>query len=473
MSAQTAPSANGGSTSPWHRLMVLLGLKNEPLVLLPEWAEADELPKLASGASEPAAAPPPPQGQGQGQGQFIRFQWELSALADPRRRKVSAAFNSSQPVSNRLGLYGRDDKLETLFDTMMVSDSHAFVYGARGSGKTSLVRVFADYIDQQGAVMIYTACDPHCGFARLIHPYCTTIPATCLPQGQERGFRDDLRRLEGSITARDTVELLSRLDQRCRIIFILDEFDRITDPDVRAEVATLMKLLSDATVPVQLLLVGIAVNVDELLRDHASLRRHLAAVPVGRISPAAIQELIHRGAEQAGLTFDDKASELITGISCGSPYHVRTFCAHAGLHALRNGSTCVDAAATLAGIVQSVDEWSLLSGEDAALFRRLTWAEDDSHAMLAHLARMAAREDVVHVRLLRRELGSKADHVVELLRPALVQLGEDPDELFFGDSVAPQFLLALFLIQQAMTEDEPDETVRAHAGDTASRAVLP
>ena len=118
---------------------------------------------------------------------------------------------------------------------------------------------------------------------------------------------------------------------RCRVIFILDEFDRISDPEVRAEVATLMKLLSDATIPVQLLIVGIAVNVDELLRDHASLRRHLAAVPVGRISPAAVLELIHRGAEQAGLSFDDRASELIAGISCGSPYHVRTFCAHAGL----------------------------------------------------------------------------------------------------------------------------------------------
>jgi Cdc6-like AAA superfamily ATPase len=469
MTAPTASSLNGVFTSPWHRLMVLLGLKNEPLVLLPEWAEeAEQLPLRSADASGPAASPPSPP-----QGQAIRFQGELAALADPRRRKVSAAFNSSQPVSSRLSLYGRDDKLESLFDTMMVSDSHAFVYGARGSGKTSLVRVFADYVDQQGAVLIYTACDPHCGFARLIHPYCSTIPDACLPLGQERGFRDELRRLENTITARDAVELLSRLDRRCRIIFILDEFDRITDPDVRAEVATLMKLLSDAAIPVQLLIVGIAVNINELLRDHASLRRHLAAIPVGRISPAAVQELIHRGAEQAGLSFDDRAGELIAGISCGSPYHVRTLCAHAGLHALRNGSSHVDAAATLAAIVRSVDEWTLLSGEDAALFRRLAWADAESHAALAHLARMAAREDVVNLRLLRQDLGGKADHAVELLRPALVQLGEDPDELFFRDSVAPQFLLALFLVQQAMTEDERSDAVGAHPSGAASRAFSP
>lgn len=465
MAARTASSAHGVPTSPWHRLMVLLGLKNEPLVLLPEWAEeADALPRGASDPSEPSAAPPPLLGQG------LRFQGELAALADPRRRRVSAAFNSTQPVSSRLSLYGRDDKLETLFDTMMVNDSHAFVYGARGSGKTSLVRVFADYIDQQGAVLIYTACDPRCGFARLIHPYCATIPDSCLPLGQEKGFRDELRRLEGNITARDTVELLSRLDPRCRVIFILDEFDRISDAEVCAEVATLMKLLSDATIPVQLLIVGIAVNVDELLRDHASLRRHLAAVPVGRISPTAVLELIHRGAEQAGLSFDDRASELIAGISCGSPYHVRTFCAHAGLYALRNGSSRVDATATLAGIVRSVDEWTLLSGEDAALFRRLTWIEPDAHASLAHLAVMAAREDMVNVKQLRRDLGSKADHAVALLQPALIQLGEDPDELFFRDSVAPQFLLALFLIQQAVEEEGRSNTTNATPGDAASSA---
>ena len=468
MSAQTASSAHGAATTPWYRLMVLLGLKNEPLMLLPEWAEqAEESPAPGLGASAPAAAPTLLQGQGN------RFQGELAALADPRRRKVSAAFNSTQPVSSRLSLYGRDEKLATLFDTMMVGDSHAFVYGARGSGKTSLVRVFADYVDQQGAVLIYTACDPHCGFARLIHPYCATIPDACLPLGRERGYRDELRRLEGTITARDAVELLAWLDPRCRIIFILDEFDRITDPEVRAEVATLMKLLSDATVPVQLLIVGIAVNIDELLRDHASLRRHLAAVPVGRISPAAVMELIHRGAEQAGLSFDDIASELIAGISCGSPYHVRIFCAHAGLQALRNGSGRVDVAATLAGITQSVDEWTLLSGEDAALFRRLTRANADSHAPLAHIARTAAREDVVNVRLLRQDLGSEADRAAELLRPALVQPGEDPEALFFRDSVAPQFLLALFLIHQAVSEGRRSDAVRAHPDDAASRAFSP
>ena len=64
MAAQTASSTHRVPTSPWHRLMVLLGLKNEPLVLLPEWAEeAEELPMRAADASEPSAVAAAPQGQ--------------------------------------------------------------------------------------------------------------------------------------------------------------------------------------------------------------------------------------------------------------------------------------------------------------------------------------------------------------------------------------------------------------------------
>ncbi|MEB3026017.1 ATP-binding protein, partial [Parvimonas sp. M13] len=67
-------------------------------------------------------------------------------------------FGANQPVDNPRDLFGREAELRTLREAVLESGMHADIHGPRGSGKTSLVRVFGDMADARGATIIYLSC---------------------------------------------------------------------------------------------------------------------------------------------------------------------------------------------------------------------------------------------------------------------------------------------------------------------------
>ncbi|RYE98265.1 MAG: hypothetical protein EOO77_37570, partial [Oxalobacteraceae bacterium] len=90
---------------------------------------------------------------------------------DDKRKSLHAAFNSSRPVDAPAELAGREQEIATLITTVFDEDAHALIHGARGSGKTSLARVFGAQADQRGIVTIYLACDAIDSFSELFIPY--------------------------------------------------------------------------------------------------------------------------------------------------------------------------------------------------------------------------------------------------------------------------------------------------------------
>jgi Cdc6-like AAA superfamily ATPase len=391
--------------------------------------------------------------------QPIAMQRDLAAFADPRRRAVHNSFNSTQPIASRRDLYGRGDILESLFEAVIVRQQHVLIYGARGTGKTSLVRVFADYADQHGVAVIYTACEPQQSFGGLMAMYLADIPDTAIASRDLPAFRARVAAFTEASGAREMVEALSFV-RKGRVILILDEYDRIADPKVRAEVAGLLKLLSDASIPVQIMLVGIARDLRHLVTDHPSLQRHLSAFPLGRIDARAVREMIQHGGKRIGIMFDDESQQLIVDLACGSPYHARLFCAHAALRALRDGSDEVTAGTTLAGIVAAANDWALLSGDDADRFHELVATSPGQSRSLAAVARLAALEDVVSHARLRQQIGDEADSAIATFGPALIPDG--PACHAFRDSVAPQFFLALLAAHTARAEATPSMPVSSH-----------
>ncbi|MCD2314542.1 ATP-binding protein [Sphingomonas sp. IC-11] len=385
----------------------------------------------------------------------IRTARELAGITDPRRQAVNASFNSTQPIASRRDLYGRTHMLEALFEAVVDRHQHALIYGARGSGKTSLVRVFADYADQQGMTIIYTACEPQQSFGALMALYLGDVPDTAVAPRDLAAFRERARLIGKNSGVRDVVEALSFI-RRGRTVFILDEYDRVTDPEVRAETAALLKMLSDASIPVQIMLVGIARDLRHLINDHPSLRRHLSAFPLGRIDARSVREMIQNGGQKIGITFDDDSQQLILDLACGSPYHARLFCAHAVLRTLREGREQVSGAAALAGIVTAAEDWSRLSGEDAELFHDLVNGPPGETHALAAVARLAAVEDVVSHARLHQLIGADATMAIARFGPALVPDGADCH--VFRDSVAPQFFLGILATHAAQASDPHDQS---------------
>lgn len=283
-----------------------------------------------------------------------------SRLRDSSRRlAIIDAFDAAHPVNRRDGLLGRERHLTKLFDGVIERHEHAIIYGNRGSGKTSLARIFGDYADQQGALVVYLLCEPATEFAAVMRPFFDYVPSYAL-----KASAVDQRIIANP--GHFTSFLAENLEQR--VILILDEFDRIEDPGLQSQMATFMKLLADASVTLQLCLVGIAASRDDLIGYHPSLRRHMTAVGVDRLADQDCAGIVERGARLAGITFAPDAQALLLKAAAGSPYHVRLFCQAAGQVMLRRGGQVIDLAIAREGLAEALEDWGELNSSDFATF---------------------------------------------------------------------------------------------------------
>lgn len=367
-----------------------------------------------------------------------------------RKAALVAAFDPAHPVQSPADLCGRKAKLDGLFDAILDQKKHAIIYGARGSGKTSLARVFGDYADQRDVVVIYMACEPNTSFGELIGECVRSIPSSCVGVEALESFETRLGQMTADSRPRDFVELLASL-VNCQVVLILDEFDQVTDPQVYGEYASFMKLLCDASVPVQLLIVGIATSVAHIIDAHPSLRRHLTAVTIGRISQEGVNELVDHGAARCGLRFDAAARALITRVGCGSPYHVRLFCYQAGLEALRQGVDHVDLSSAFVGLTSAVEQWAALNEADSELFGTIARLEPAARDQVAEIARLAAVQDGF-----TRATSEPGPEAVSVLEPSLTTDARGVAR--FRDSLAPQFLLGMIelnRVRQAQGSEPP------------------
>lgn len=413
------------------------------------WLEGDA---TRAGARAPAARPALPLSASVGTAPAPR----------DRRADLVAAFNPSHPTRHPRELRGRADALDALAEAMLWQRQHAVVHGARGSGKTSLVRIFADRADRAGTVLIYVSCEAKASFAELVRPFLLTIPASSLPVGADKAFRAEAQALGQDFGPQAVVSLLGALEPR-PVIFILDEFDRITDSVVRDRVATFMKLLSDTLSAVQLLIVGIAQSVDELIASHPSLRRHVTAVSIGAIPDAEIDRLIVDGAARAGLIFEDAARAVIVRAACGSPYHGRLFAYSAGTRAVSRDGDVVDRADAVAGLSAAFDRWAALNRQDSALFERTAARLDAASraALGAEVRRIARAEATADAPLVAVDPARAIAPLAAALVPGTIDTRP-----VFRDDVAPQFLVALLLVGDATQ----DESAAAHDRDRAHHA---
>jgi hypothetical protein len=376
-------------------------------------------------------------------------------FGEPSRRdrvKVARTFDSAHPVRTRDELFGRTDELNILISATLDLGQHVIIHGARGSGKTSLVRIYGDHADGQGAIVIYMACEPGATFAELVRPYLHALPAAALAPEERGRFRDALATLPETFGPRAFVDLIAERVMGS-VVFIFDEFDRITDPHVKAEVAVAMKLLSDSLASVLFMLVGIAHNVSDVIECHPSLRRHMRAVSLGRIEPDSVKALIDAGEASTGLTFDDDARWIVTRASCGSPFHVRLFCQHAGIAALARGSSSVSSSDARSGLHSAILQWAAMNNEDAQHF--VTLVERD--ALLPEIERIA------HAAALGDRLPADIGNARALLGNALVAEENGSQSFVFRDSVAPQFLIAYAILAEAAAASDRGHSLwRAH-----------
>ena len=280
------------------------------------------------------------------------------------KRKIALrdAVGASQPVVDREFFAGRHDALRQLITAVEQQRMHVVVYGERGIGKTSLVHVFAETAREVRYLVLYSSCGADTRFDVMFRSFAAQIPRIYhrsvlpnSPEAESGGNFDAM--LSDNFGPRELADLFAEVTAT-RVILILDEFDRVVDPLMRRDVAELIKNLSDRASRVQLILTGVAQNLDEILGFAPSIRRNVVGLPLRPMAAAEVGDLIGIAENAAGIEFADGARNLVATMAEGSPYLVRLLAHQAGLIAIDNRSDVVTEAHATAAVERVLTDWN-------------------------------------------------------------------------------------------------------------------
>ena len=287
---------------------------------------------------------------------------EESALARARLA-LRDTLGASQPVTTRDRFSGRHDALAQLIAAIEQQRVHVVVYGERGIGKTSLAHVFADTAREARYIVLYGSCGTDGRFDDIFRAFASKIPMlyhrSVLPTtaAVEQSLSFDSLLPPGSFGPREVSDLFADV-VGTRVIMILDEYDRIADPHFRRDVAELIKNLSDRAARVQLVITGVASNLDELIGFAPSIRRNIVGLPMRPLDLPEVAEILRLGETAAGLHFTDAAISMIATMASGSPYLVRLLGHRAGMAALDQHRTAVDPAHAKMAVERVLTDWN-------------------------------------------------------------------------------------------------------------------
>ena len=252
------------------------------------------------------------------------FQWQDLDV------QLSLTFSPATSVNRKDFFHGRQAIMRRLIDTANQAGQHAIIYGERGVGKTSLANVLSSYLEPFTSETIATARVNCYGETTYTQIWRSLFEQIEIPTPEE--YRE--------ITLNDVFRALRAEDTR-KLILIVDEFDRIQDPDIDILFADTIKALSDFNLDTTLILVGVADDVDDLITEHESINRCLVQIYLPRMSVSELEEIITFGIETVGMEISDEAVSQICVLSLGLPNYVHALGLAAGRAAIDRESRSI------------------------------------------------------------------------------------------------------------------------------------
>ena len=227
--------------------------------------------------------------------------------------KLSQVFSPATAIIRRDLFQGRRAIVRRLIDAVNQAGQHAIIYGERGVGKTSLASVLASFLKpftSEEIISVRVNCSRETSY-RQIWEFLFRELGLTLPDKP------------GRTTPEDVFNTL-RADEGRKLILIVDEFDRIGDPDVDTLFADTIKTFSDFGLDTTLVLVGVADDVDDLIEEHESIDRCLVQIHLPRMPFEELAEIVRNGITSVGMEVSEEAVFRICTVSLGLPHYVHS-----------------------------------------------------------------------------------------------------------------------------------------------------
>ncbi len=276
---------------------------------------------------------------------------------------LRAAFTPTQPKRLVRLFTGRRAQIERIIGAIERDRAHVIVFGDRGRGKTSLANVVAHLARSGGYTVARFSCMTGVTFDDIVRGLLRDLPSNLMlgTGGDDRRAVTDPG--DGCVSMLPSGPLgpreLAALPLRLRVqhlILMIDEFDRVDDPAVKSKLADSIKLMSDRSLAVTIVAIGVSDSLDHLLGEHPSIQRNLIGVPLPLMEATEIRNLVETAAQAARIPFAPAVVDAIVRVARGVPYFAQLLGLHAGQFALDRGGTTVEAADFEAAIDRVVGE---------------------------------------------------------------------------------------------------------------------
>jgi hypothetical protein len=124
---------------------------------------------------------------------------------------------------------------------------------------------------------------------------------------------------QGKLVPADIAAIPGRLN--CdKLVFVIDEFDRVQDEATRTRLADTIKMLSDRGDRLLFMIVGVSTTLEHILGQHPSIERNITALHLPLLADDEIGEMLTRGGTAIGIRFTDAACASVAGVARGMPY---------------------------------------------------------------------------------------------------------------------------------------------------------
>lgn len=254
-------------------------------------------------------------------------------------RFLGEIFSPARAIKSVEFLKGREQNLQEISRAFTSPGRHAFIYGDRGVGKTSLALTCAQLHQSADADPLCVSCDSDANLFSIIRDIASQAIASnsfhfervTKTIGFDFKFLNAKKQTEISQGSAPILETLNECVDIIRMlpvyhsdrpVIVVDEFDRITDQGKRRQFAEFLKKVSDSHCETRFIICGIATSLDRLIDEHLSVARNLASIKLKRLSHDGRWHIINDAAEKIGVTFPRDMTIRIGQISDGFPHYV-------------------------------------------------------------------------------------------------------------------------------------------------------
>lgn len=256
-------------------------------------------------------------------------------------------FTPSSPIQHKDLFRGRTTQITRAVDAFSQPGLHPVIFGQRGVGKTSLANVLRGILPNSLAVKI--TCDTSDTFDSIWQKVFKTVTLSFKVKAfgfspelaEKRQCLADYLPKDKPATPSDIVDVLSDLAQKA--VFIFDEFDRVSDTKTRLQVADFIKIISDNSTKVTIVLVGVGKSISDLISAHESIVRNLRQIEMPSMSKEELKEILKSGYLVSGVSASEEMLDELAVLCGGYPHYAHLLglatckaCAEQGTEVLSN-----------------------------------------------------------------------------------------------------------------------------------------